>query len=733
MNAKGFRGPRLATKLFILMSFAMIIIPWFSYLYLRDMEAFLVDSQANAEMLTAEGISTLLNGRADLFYDLPLSPEGYQQLYVHPLENSIRIDGKSNDWQDLMKYMVSFGNPTPTPSNSSPLTFNLLLGERNDQIYALVMVRDNKIVYRDRSVLRLDQSDHIRITYTSVSGEVKRFVITMTEPGVTTAYPTGANWRYAIDDADNRVQGYMATTATGYNVEFRMPISMLGSAKHFGLAVVDVNDPQTRAIQSIVGTLPPAGQKGSGLVLLKSPEVLKIIEGLGYSGANIQVIDAKRRVRAEVGSYNSTQLQQEEPEETSWTDRFSITALVKSLYHFIDARLREEDKQPPEDEIITAALAGKAEYQRRWSPKEGEVIIAAQPIIAKNKIIGTVVLKQNTSRIQKLQRGALKRVINFTIGSLLIFVALILMFSVRLARRIRKLGTETTNAIDAYGRLQTNRITSETRAGDEIGDLARSISNMFSRLHQHNQFLENMPRTLRHEINNPLNTLSTSLQNLEGEQSEAARKKYLESARRGVDRIGRIVQNLADAASLEEALEAEELEIIDLYQLVQNYLANCRIMHGDRRFNYRGTQLEVLAKVSDYRIEQLLDKLVDNAVDFSPQGGTITVGLTTDTHQLTLFVTNQGPTIPQEIFESIFDSMVSVRGNTGDNKLHFGLGLYVVRIIAEHHGGRVSASNLVNGKGVTIRVTLPLYKPPGESPRTERGRNTEPGKSTSVS
>jgi signal transduction histidine kinase len=51
-------------------------------------------------------------------------------------------------------------------------------------------------------------------------------------------------------------------------------------------------------------------------------------------------------------------------------------------------------------------------------------------------------------------------------------------------------------------------------AGDEIGDLARSVSNMLEKLKQHNGFLENMPRTLRHEINNPLNTLSTSLQNL---------------------------------------------------------------------------------------------------------------------------------------------------------------------------------------------------------------------------
>ena len=171
-----------------------------------------------------------------------------------------------------------------------------------------------------------------------------------------------------------------------------------------------------------------------------------------------------------------------------------------------------------------------------------------------------------------------------------------------------------------------------------------------------------------------------------------------------------IVQNLADAASLEEALEADDFEVIDLRELVNNYLNNCRVLHPKARFEYRGTHRRVLSAVSDYRIEQLLDKLIDNAVDFSVPGTTITVGLTTDANELTLFVTNEGPTIPREELDNIFDSMVSVRQNNADNRLHFGMGLYVVRVIAEHHGGQVSAVNLLNRRGVTVRVTLSLYR-----------------------
>ena len=718
------RGPRLGTKLLILMSFALVVIPWFSYLYLQEMEDFLVDSQANAQMLTAEGISTLLNGRSDLFNELPLSPEGYEQLYAHPLTNPIRIDGENNDWEDVLDYNVGFGNlATPAIENDSNVVsetdgeainqFYLVLGEHRDQVYALVQVRDDTTVYRNREILRLDLADHIRITFTGQDGSIQKLVITTTEAGVTTAYFMDDDWRYAIrGEPENRVPGFLTETAEGYSVEFRIPLELLGSTKHFGLAVVDVDNEESRAIESITGTLPSAGREAFGLVLLKSPEVLRIVEGLGYSGANIQVIDNQRRVRAEVGSYKQP-TPTEADTETGYGLRetwFSFVSwLMDPLYRVVDMSLRD-DEAALEDQVVVDALDGKPGYHRLYSDEEGEMIIAAHPIISQDTIIGTVVLKQNTDRILQLRRDALQRIVNFSVLSVVIFVALILFFSVRLAGRIRRLGAEATDAIDIYGRLKANQLKAETGSGDEIGDLARSISGMLTRLHQHNQFLENMPRTLRHEINNPLNALSTSLQNLENESSEIAKARYLESARRGVNRIGMIVQNLADAASLEDALEAEEFEIIDLHDLVQNYLRNCQNVHPTHPFEYRGTQRSVLSKVSDYRIEQLLDKLVDNAVDFAEPESVITVGLTTDQHNLTLFVTNHGPTIPAEMFENIFDSMVSVRSNNPDNRLHFGMGLYVVRIIAEYHGGTVSAANLLSGNGVTIRVTLPLHK-----------------------
>ena len=670
-------GLSLRTKLIILMSMALVVFPWFSYQYLSRMEDFLVESQANAQLLTAEGISNLLNGRTDLFDDLPLSPEGYEQLFAHPLEKPVQIDGKDNDWEDILEYQVEFGGFNPQENNPDVSNqFYLVLGEYNDQIFTMLHVNDDKLVFRNRNILRLDMSDHIRIEFTGQEGTTKRYIITMTDPGVTTTYPM-SDWRYAIGEAENRIQGFMTQTPAGYLVEFRIPRVLLGTTPTFGLNVVDVDDIQTRSIESVTGTLPSDGREAFGLVVLKSPEVLKIVEGLGYSAANIQVIDRQGRIRADVGGND-------------------------------DFRLRSKAVEP-EGGVFKEALAGRPAYQRLYSEEESEVIIAAHPIVAEDEIIGAVILRQNTDEILELRRDSLNSIVNLFVLSIFIFIALILVFSVHLTGRISKLGTEATSSIDIYGRLKTNRLTSETSSGDEIGDLARSFSGMLNRLHQHTRFLENMPRTLRHEINNPLNTLSTSLQNLEAETSEPARTRYLDSAQRAVMRINEIVQNLADAASLEDALGADELEVIDLHSLIDNYIANCHISHPERQFEYRGTRNQTLCRVSDLRIEQLLDKLIDNAVDFSEAGSTINIDLNTDKDNLSLSITNQGPSVLEDRLVSIFDSMVSIRSK--EARLHIGMGLYVVRVIAEHHGGSVSAINLPDGNGVTVTVNLPLYNP----------------------
>ena len=720
-----FRGPRLGTKL-ALMGLALLVVPWFSYLQLVEMERLLIQGQSQAQLLTAEGISTLFNGREDLFNDLPVTLEDFEPLYAQPLENTIRLDANAEDWgkaQDDANYL-SFGSPAGTQDAD----FDLLLGERADYLYAHMRIKDDRLVYRDTEYLRLDNADHIRLNFIGAGGQDGRMSLIFDESDRVTGFAMDSEWRYAATgSADNRVQGVLRRVAGANEIvlEFRIPLSLLGSRKYFGLTYVDVDDALQREVVRSTQTLPTKADQNFNLVVLRTPEVRNIVQGLGYSGAKILVIDDLQRVRAEVGATRQ-QTEEDAPTIRAGTVTRQLTRagdFIRSV--FLGAGDDQdapkegsgERQESPADRAIRISLQGDPIALRNRVSGNEEIILAAHPIVSADQVIGTVIVEQNIDDILRFQRTALEQVLLLSLLSLFaIFLALI-TFAGRLAWRIRNLRRDASAAIDVRGRLRRGGLLNEINAGDEIGDLARSVSNMLEKLKQHNGFLENMPRTLRHEINNPLNTLSTSLQNLAEEHPDIDSSKYLESAKRGVNRIGSIVQNLADAANLEEALEAEELEEIDLNELLASYVANCGGAPATARFEYHGSPAPARALVSDFRIEQMLDKLIDNAVDFHRAGTPIRVQLECFGDLAQIVVANRGAALSKSKLNTIFDSMVSHRGP--DNRLHFGLGLHVVRIIAEHHGGTVTAVNLEDQSGVAFVIRLPLVMPSNKSSRIQ--------------
>jgi signal transduction histidine kinase len=111
-------------------------------------------------------------------------------------------------------------------------------------------------------------------------------------------------------------------------------------------------------------------------------------------------------------------------------------------------------------------------------------------------------------------------------------------------------------------------------------------------------------------------------------------------------------------------------------------------------------------------VAQLLDKLVDNAASFSTTGSRIDVEIADAGRELALSVTNKGPTLPAKMRRQLFDSLVSVREQR-DGRPHLGLGLHIVALVAEFHGGRCEADDLPDGSGVVFRVWFPRRESAG--------------------
>ena len=696
------RGLRLATKL-ALVGPVLVLAPLFALIQQVDLESVFVETQAQSMLRTAQGISTIFNGREDLFENLAINTEDYEPIYVTPLLRPVRLDAEGSEWQGRRQRTYSFGK-----EQEEDASFHISIGEREDSIYGFMRILDDQAIYRDAGVLRLDNSDHLRLEFLRFDGSQARLAITFTGPGIVTAYDMDEQWQFARSGRpENRVRGFVSEREDGYALEFRIPTELLAESTSIGFAFVDVDDAETREIRSITRSLPTSGRGSFNLVLLKSTELLNILDGLGFSDGRVTVIDSESRMRAATGVI--TRDQTSDPAE-EW---FRPTAWLRELFG-PDPGVAQNlaQSEAVATGVINSALAGEPSVERRMHELGFEMITAAYPIVSTNRgVLGTVVVEQSTDRTLAMQSQAIDRLFGLVLAAFVLVMVALFGFSARLAWRIGHLRADTSRAIDEFGRLRPVKLKREQKAGDEIGDLARSISTMLSSLQRYTGFLERMPRTLRHEIHNPLNNLSTSLENLAEEVQEARDSKYLASARRGVARIGFILQGLADAASLEESLKSEEPETCDVAGLLTSYVRNCRLNHPDRAFTYRGPTEGVSANIPDYRMEQMLDKLIDNAIDFGREDSPILVQLDMSQGYLRVTIANRGPILPESAEQSLFESMVSHR--EVQDRLHFGLGLYIVRIIAEYHGGSARALNLVDGSGVMLIIELPAIDAPG--------------------
>ncbi|MFO1425417.1 MAG: sensor histidine kinase [Steroidobacteraceae bacterium] len=179
----------------------------------------------------------------------------------------------------------------------------------------------------------------------------------------------------------------------------------------------------------------------------------------------------------------------------------------------------------------------------------------------------------------------------------------------------------------------------------------------------------------------------------------------MQRAREGSERLGSILQAMGAATRVEESIESAGRQRFDLAALLQDACVAYRTAWPARRFALEGAEPPCPMRGSPELVLQMLDKLVDNAVDFSPEGSTIVLRLRADAALATLDVENDGPPLPadpQRLFESLWQ-----RRREGGETPHFGLGLYIVRLIADFHGGRAEAANRSDpAPGVRFSVTL---------------------------
>jgi len=428
-------------------------------------------------------------------------------------------------------------------------------------------------------------------------------------------------------------------------------------------------------------------------------EIAEILRGVERTTSRIWVVTRELRVLALAGTLKRAASGVEE----TFTQRALGFLIPRPNEDFDDAIA---DDVLATGREISGALAGRPGVRLRNTPDGKAVVIsAAQPIWNGDEVVGAVVVEESTNPILSVRSLALERLLVLTLAVFAIAAAVLIWFATRISTRIRRLRDEAETAIDARGRIA--HLVTAQNAGDELGDLSRSFSAMLGKLSQHHGYLESMASRLSHELRTPIAVVRSSLENLR--LAPADGRVYIERAEEGLTRLSTILTRMSEATRLEQGLASVERERFDLAAVVAGCVEGYRLAYPGQKFELALDADRAAVSGSPDLAAQLLDKLVANAVDFCREGEPIRVSLSVADGTAALAVANPGPALPEAMRGKLFDSMVSLRsGRDGSGEPHLGLGLYVARLIAEFHGGAISAENLASGGGVAVTATFRL-------------------------
>ena len=398
-------------------------------------------------------------------------------------------------------------------------------------------------------------------------------------------------------------------------------------------------------------------------------------------------------------------------------DIFTATGklLIKTLATFLPYSLPYPYPQSenPEKLLITKALTGQTFQQYRMNSNYQPIsLMSATPLLLKGRVIGTLVLEERMENLFSESLNYFYRLIG--IGSLIfLFVLLGAMFyTASLSNRILRLDDDVKKTFQLKGRL-TNLDFPDCRKRyylDELSDLRHHIYEMLRQLGSYERYLKQLPKTLRHELHNPLNRLSMSLSLLE----KNCQDSQLDYAKHALAQLKQIISSLSEATSIEDSLQIQQPEAFPIGLMLRHYFENIQALHPEYNLVFKCQLAEDKMVMGDgFMIEQLLDKIISNAKDFSDKKLPITASAVQNQNFAVITIENSGPLLPEGYEEQIFDGMTSIRKMNQDDQAHLGLGLHIAKLIADYHGGTISAENLNQMQnqqitGVRFRIELPL-------------------------
>lgn len=637
-------------------------------------------------------------------------PAGSVPVYVHRINSAPQLDGYDNEWLEhtlSSQALRGAGGNLHAQISASVITREASAAEAGLSLF--LRVNNNHPHYFNPTLRSPLMSDHV-ILHVTRRGQPSRLVLYASGPGdLQTAWLNADNSL----QADYWTKGASREWPRGYQMELQLPLGWAQSG--LGIEIFqstsnantkDIPNERVATNLGINNEIPP--------LILFSNELARQLSVFSRPGVKLQIATRGSRVIASAGQLDSDAGDQLHQRHLllNW---FYRVALGAQKAPSLDSSNITGILDTPEvsEALRIQSLHNEQTLYGWYELGEQRLARVTAPIMnttsPNTTPVAVVVADESADSLATLTSSAFYKLLFYSLAVTLSASLGLIMFASWLSFRIRRLSQAAAGAISENGKIADDFPVFNSR--DEIGDLSRNYATLLTRLREYTNYLRSLSSKLSHELRTPLAIVKSSLENLEHENLSEKAQTYADRAKEGTSRLSNILNAMSAASRVEQAISAAEMEDIPCDELLTNLKGAYEDVYQQARFklNIRRDGNTFSLNGSGELLVQMFDKLVDNAADFCPVGGRIELGLYRDGNHLVFTVHNEGPPLPRHMHGQLFDSMVSVRekSSSPDAGQHLGLGLYIVRLIADFHRGEVHCYNVPDNSGVIFEIRLP--------------------------
>ena len=356
---------------------------------------------------------------------------------------------------------------------------------------------------------------------------------------------------------------------------------------------------------------------------------------------------------------------------------------------------------------VASALTGTSVPIVRVNDKGELVVSVAVPVQRLRAVLGVLLLSTRGGDIDNIVAAERWGIVRVSLFAAAVTVVLSMILANTIAGPVQRLASAAERVRHSVkARAEIPDFTDRT---DEIGHLSGALRDMTQALYRRIDAIESFAADVAHELKNPLTSLRSATETLPLAKTPDAKERLMEIIQHDVRRLDRLISDISDASRLDAELAREDARPVDTAELLRTTVSLFNDIHRDDTpevvldVAYSGGARPYRCIGHDSRLSQVIVNLLDNAISFSPPGGRVSVKAKRVGNEIQIAVEDEGPGIPQENLERIFERFYTDRPQEsfGQNS---GLGLNISRQIVVAHGGRLWAENrLHEGDGTRGR------------------------------